>query len=250
MSRTVESALGDVELETLTSRAWGAALAVALGAHLGLAETYAAWERARALAEAAETETRIDVRLGPPGGRIETAPPPPLPPGLPPDQVAQPSRTERAADAPPITPTAPPPPAPEGAPLSSAVGEGGGGLPAPPVVEPEVPPAPPTPPAAPPIAPAELKAYANRAVGLIHERIVYPPSALRNQLEGRAVLVLTVDRRGRLVRVRVAEGTGHEPLDEAILKATNGVPNFGRLPDGYTEPTLSFSAAIRFMLVE
>ncbi|WP_448581696.1 energy transducer TonB [Thermaurantiacus sp.] len=95
-----------------------------------------------------------------------------------------------------------------------------------------------------------LKAYANRAMGLISERITYPDSARRNQMEGRAVMLLTVDRRGRLTNLKMVEGTGHAPLDEAILAGARAVPNFGRLPEGYPDATLTFSAAIRFMLME
>lgn len=68
-------------------------------------------------------------------------------------------------------------------------------------------------------------------------------------MEGRAVLVLTVDRRGRLMNLRMVQGTGHEPLDEAIRSAAREVTSFGRLPDGYPDATLSFSASIRFVLV-
>jgi protein TonB len=246
VSHTVESALGDVRIEALSARGWAMALAAALLLHLLVAAGQAAIERARAARAPAPDETRIDVRLGPPGGRLEPVAPPPAP-AAPPEAVAEPSRTERSRDAPPITPTAPPPPAPPGAALSSGLGEGGEGAPAP--AEP-APPPPPPPAPPPPIDQAVLKAYANRAMALVSERINYPDSARRNQMEGRAVMRLTVDRRGRLTDLKMVEGTGHAPLDEAILAGARAVPNFGRLPEQYPGSSLTFSAAIRFMLMD
>ncbi len=247
MSRTVESALGDVVVPTIPPGGWGAALAAAVAAHLVFAAGYAAWERARAALDPVEKEVAIDVRLGPPGGRLEPEPVAAPPSSLPPDKVAEPSRTERASDSPPITPTAPPPPVTPGAVLSSGIGSGGdGGEVAPP---PPPPPAP-EPPPRPEVDPAILKRYANRAAALISERLVYPASALRNQMEGRAVLRLTINRRGRLLASRMVEGTGHEPLDEAIMRAVRDVPNYGPLPEGYPEEQLTFGASIRFVLVE
>jgi TonB family protein len=69
-------------------------------------------------------------------------------------------------------------------------------------------------------------------------------------MEGRAVMVLTVDRRGRLVDIEMLEGTGHAALDEAIIDGARAVPNFGRLPETYAGSSLTFRAPIRFMLVD
>ncbi|WP_448578263.1 energy transducer TonB, partial [Thermaurantiacus sp.] len=136
---------------------------------------------------------------------------------------------------------------PPGAALSSGFGQGGDGVPEPPAAPA---PSPPPPPEAPQIDREVLKAYANRAMALVSERIIYPDSARRNQMEGRAVMRLTVDRRGRLTDLRMVEGTGHAPLDEAILAGARAVPNFGRLPEQYPGSSLTFSAAIRFMLMD
>ncbi|MCS6987091.1 MAG: hypothetical protein NZM40_06620 [Sphingomonadaceae bacterium] len=167
MARIVESALGDVIVEALSPRGFTLALMAAAGLHLALGAAFLEWQARRARPADELTATRIDVRLGPPGGRLEPPPPPAVAPAA--EPVAQPSRTERAAMSPPITPTAPPPPAPPCARLSSGLGEGEGGL-APPEPTVEAPPAA----APPPIDPAVLKAYANRAVGYIYERLVYP----------------------------------------------------------------------------
>ncbi|HTT04920.1 MAG TPA: energy transducer TonB, partial [Steroidobacteraceae bacterium] len=46
----------------------------------------------------------------------------------------------------------------------------------------------------------------------------YPDSSRRNNEEGRALVNVCVDTRGRVATVKVSSSTGHPMLDEAALK--------------------------------
>ncbi len=48
---------------------------------------------------------------------------------------------------------------------------------------------------------------------------VYPPEAVEQRLEGRVVLSVTITASGEVSKVRVAESSGHEMLDQAALDA-------------------------------
>ncbi len=70
---------------------------------------------------------------------------------------------------------------------------------------------------------ARLQALAGRALAaalaaLAREEF-YPREAIAQGLEGRVVLLLTLDDAGRVTRIEVASSSGHRILDEAARKA-------------------------------
>lgn len=244
MSR-LASPLGDVDLAPVRPRHWAVAAAAAIAVHVGGVAVWLAIPAAEP--EPIETETMTIVALGPPGGRLEMFEPPPE--EAPPAPEAAANRlTERAADAPPIVRTAPPEPPPADARLSSAIGTGGEGPPAP-VVEP-APPPPPPPAPEPRLDPAAMRTYARDASQLILEQLRYPEDARRAEIQGRAQIRLLIARDGRLISHEVLTSTGHARLDEAIDRAVLSVRRFPALPRGYPEPQLRFIVSIRFTLAD
>lgn len=248
MSQLFASPLGDIRLRPVSAAGWTAALVAAGALHLAFASGWIAWQATRPPAPEAEEDVMVAVALGPPGGRIDPAPAAPLP--APAVDLPKGTRTERAADAPPIGMTAPQQPAPGDAALSSGLGSGGDGVaPAPPP-----PPPPPAPPAAPPEEPvidqALLRAYATRVGQLIFDEVRYPESARREEVEGTAILTMLIDRRGNVLKIGLLQSTGHDALDDEILAAAGRVGRFPSLPRGYNQPTLRFSVRIRFTMVD
>lgn len=63
----------------------------------------------------------------------------------------------------------------------------------------------------------------------------YPREAIAQGLEGRVVLLLTLNDMGQIMRIEVASSSGHQILDEAARKAAARI---GRLPSGRRQALL------------
>jgi len=63
----------------------------------------------------------------------------------------------------------------------------------------------------------------------------YPRAAIARGLEGRVVLLLTLDAGGAVTAIEVAGSSGHLLLDDAALKAATRI---GRLPGGRRQALL------------
>jgi protein TonB len=92
--------------------------------------------------------------------------------------------------------------------------------PAPPAPAVVAPPAPPAPPAAPvAAAPAQPKTVTSGIEYLQAPHPEYPPAARRGGEEGKAILRVLVNERGRPERVEVQKSSGYPRLDEAARQA-------------------------------
>lgn len=67
------------------------------------------------------------------------------------------------------------------------------------------------------------------ALAALMQEEVYPRAAVEAGLEGRVVLLLTLDAGGRVMAVEVAGSSGHALLDDAALRAAARI---GSLPGG------------------
>lgn len=99
--------------------------------------------------------------------------------------------------------------------------------------EPEIPPEPSPPPpvaapSAPSLRPQPLRGRAlDTALAALTREEFYPREAIARGLEGRVVLLLTLDAAGAVTGIEVASGSGHALLDDAALRAATRI---GRLP--------------------
>ncbi|MDP1651977.1 MAG: TonB family protein [Rhodocyclaceae bacterium] len=75
----------------------------------------------------------------------------------------------------------------------------------------------------------------NTALAALTREEFYPRAAIVRGLEGRVVLLLTLDAAGRVTAVEVASGSGHALLDAAALKAAARI---GSLPGGRRQALL------------
>ena len=97
----------------------------------------------------------------------------------------------------------------------------------PPAAETAVLPAPTTSPQPSP-KPLTGKALSTAMAALTREEF-YPREAIVHEIQGRVVLLLTLDAVGRVTAVEVASGSGHDILDKAAIKAASRI---GSLPGG------------------
>lgn len=76
----------------------------------------------------------------------------------------------------------------------------------------------------PPDKPRELKGRAlDSALTALTREEFYPREAIQHEIEGRVVLLLTLDAGGRVTGIEVASSSGHAILDDAALKAATRI---------------------------
>lgn len=68
-----------------------------------------------------------------------------------------------------------------------------------------------------------LRGYLRKINRQIQREYTYPRSAQRAKLEGRAVVKITIDAKGLVIGVELAETSGHSVLDDAALSAARGL---------------------------
>ncbi|WP_172600036.1 energy transducer TonB [Sulfuricystis multivorans] len=87
-----------------------------------------------------------------------------------------------------------------------------------------------------PVKPQPLKGRAlSAALAALTQEEFYPRAAIEQGLEGRVVLLLTLDEGGRVTRIELASSSGHALLDEAAVQAASRV---GRLAGGHRQVLL------------
>ncbi len=94
----------------------------------------------------------------------------------------------------------------------------------------------PAPKSGPPDKPRELKGRAlDTALAALSHEEFYPREAIRREIEGRVVLLLTLDAGGRVSAIEVASSSGHALLDDAALRAATRIAH---LPGGQRQVLL------------
>lgn len=95
---------------------------------------------------------------------------------------------------------------------------------------------PPAPTSGPADKPRELKGRAlDSAMAALTREEFYPREAIRHEIEGRVVLLLTLDVAGRVTAIEVARSSGHAILDDAAVRAATRIV---RLPGGRRQALL------------
>ena len=82
------------------------------------------------------------------------------------------------------------------------------------------------------------------ALAKLGDKLLYPPEAIKQGLQGEAVVLLDIGEGGRIVSALVASSSGHPVLDQAALRAVRQV--------GSLSPTLggrSILLPVRFRLL-
>lgn len=166
-----------------------------------------------------ERVTTVDVEEPPPPEE-EPPPPPPDQPVTPPPPVAPPPPINIAVAPPPIqTVQTPPPPAPVI-----------------PIARPAPPPAPPPP--APP-APSQARGATPDNQGSWARRIQenYPARAIRDEIEGRVGVRVTIGANGRVTACSVTSSSGSSVLDDAACEGMQRYARYNPALDDAGNPT-------------
>ncbi len=226
---------------------WITAALVSLAVHVGVA----VWMlRPEPALEFDEDLIAIPIELGPaeapPAGRIEDLEPPPPPPPEPePEPEIEPAPepevpTERAEDAPdPVQETPPPPPRPappEDPPrlTSSAGGEATEGFGFDGSLS---------------LEEFQMVArYIDTAAAPFIAELRYPRAALRRELEGTGMILVRVNRSGRIVESRIYTSSGEPILDAELRRVIRAVRRLDPLPPGFPREELVFLVPVRFEL--
>jgi protein TonB len=178
-----------------------------------------------AVKKAIERVTTVDIEEPPP----EEEPPPPPPDEVqPPPIVAPPPPIQLNTAPPPVqTVTTPPPPAPVI-----------------PIARPVQPPPPPPP-------PSRARGATPDGLGRWSARIQeqYPPRAVRDEIEGRVGVRVSIGPNGRVSECSVSSSSGSSILDEAACAGMRNYARFNPALDAAGNPTTgSYSTTIVYQL--
>ena len=99
---------------------------------------------------------------------------------------------------------------------------------------------------------ADLGLLRGTFAGKVRQRIVnaqsYPRIARRRGLEGQPVVAFTLDKRGRLTKVDLAQTSGYQLLDQAALKAVQKAAPYPEIPAQLELDSFQFKLPISFVL--
>ena len=166
-----------------------------------------------------ERVTTVDIEEPPPPEE-EPPPPPPEPDTAPPPPVAPPPPINVSVAPPPIqVQTNIPPPAPVAR-----------------IVPPAAPPAPPPPPPPPP-SPARPASPDNQARWARRIQENYPSRAIRDEIEGRVGVRVTIDAEGRVSACSVTSSSGSSILDEAACEGMQRYARYNPALNAAGDPT-------------
>ena len=76
----------------------------------------------------------------------------------------------------------------------------------------------------------------------------YPPEARENLVEGRLLLVFTLQRSGDMIRARMLHSSGHEILDREALRAIGAASPYPSFPDHITVKRLHIQARFDYRI--
>lgn len=94
----------------------------------------------------------------------------------------------------------------------------------------------------------DIKKWQTKIVKLIAKKQVYPRSAMRKELEGRAKVQVSIDRTGAIVSHEVLQTTGHVVLDKEIPKLIKRINPLPKPPEELQDSQLSFVLPLSWVL--
>jgi len=86
----------------------------------------------------------------------------------------------------------------------------------------------------------EIKSWQGKVVKLVAKKQTYPRAAMRNELEGKAKVKLSIDRSGSINDFEIIEPTGHDALDSSVPKLVERLNPLPAPPASLPDSNLSF----------
>lgn len=99
-----------------------------------------------------------------------------------------------------------------------------------------------------PAAAADIDNWQKEVVRAVASKQVYPRSALRREIEGRAKVAVTVDRNGKIVDFEIVQDTGEAVLDREVPRLMERIDPLPAPPAAAGENDLSFVLPLAWVL--
>lgn len=77
---------------------------------------------------------------------------------------------------------------------------------------------------------------------------VYPAEAVRRGLQGEVQVEFTIQKDGKVSKIKVVETSGHKILDDAVVEGLRLASPFSPLPPGYNKENLTVVGSFRYVL--
>ncbi|VAV91388.1 hypothetical protein MNBD_ALPHA01-2264 [hydrothermal vent metagenome] len=94
----------------------------------------------------------------------------------------------------------------------------------------------------------DIKKWQKKIVKLVAKKQVYPRSAMRKELEGRAKVRVSIDRTGAIVSHEVITPTGQAVFDKEIPKLIKRINPLPTPPESLTDGQLSFVLPLSWVI--
>ena len=90
--------------------------------------------------------------------------------------------------------------------------------------------------------------YTTKVIRQIYSSVAYPKSAIKRNQEGSVRAIVSIDRDGSIISVKVVEESRFRTLNEAAVDAINSAAPFPSIPEVVAEQTLDMMVPIAFRL--
>ncbi len=97
-------------------------------------------------------------------------------------------------------------------------------------------------------AASDIKKWQTKIVKLVAKKQVYPRSAMRKELEGRAKVRVSIDRTGAIVAHEIITPTGLSVFDKEIPKLIKRINPLPKPPASLTDNQLSFVLPLSWVI--
>ncbi|MCF6216036.1 MAG: TonB C-terminal domain-containing protein [Emcibacter sp.] len=94
----------------------------------------------------------------------------------------------------------------------------------------------------------DIRKWQKKIVHLVAKKQVYPRSAIRKELEGRAKVRVNIDRTGAIVSHEVITPTGQAVFDKEIPKLMKRINPLPVPPESLTDTELSFVLPLSWVI--
>ncbi len=94
----------------------------------------------------------------------------------------------------------------------------------------------------------EIADWQGKVSKVVAKKQVYPRSAMRQEIEGRAKIKISINRTGEIQNFEIVEKTGHDVLDEEVPKLVERLNPLPTPPKSMTDEQLSFILPVSWRL--
>ena len=94
----------------------------------------------------------------------------------------------------------------------------------------------------------DMKNWQTSLIRKLQESHIYPRSAIRKEIEGRALVNITINRAGEILEYTVVESAGNDVLDKTIPKMVEKLNPLPEPPSSISDANLTFTVPVTWRL--